>query len=45
MLDALREKLLEKPGIYQDKIIVFLYNEFDILVNASVVSQALKSIG
>lgn len=45
MLDALREKLLEKPGMYQDEMIVFLYDEFDILVNTSAVSRALASIG
>jgi transposase len=45
MLDALREKLLEKPGMYQDEMLVFLWDEFDILVNASAVSRALASIG
>jgi transposase len=45
MLDALREKLLEKPGMYQDEMVVFLYDEFDALVNVSAVSRALKSIG
>jgi transposase len=45
MLDALREKPLEKPGMYQDEMIVFLFDEFDILVNASAVSRALASIG
>jgi transposase len=45
MLDALREKLLEKPGMYQDELVVFLYDEFDVLVNVSAVSRALKSIG
>jgi transposase len=45
MLDALREKLLEKPGMYQDEMVVFLWDEFDILVNASAVSRALASIG
>lgn len=45
MLDALSEKLLEKPGMYQDEMVVFLYDEFDVLVNVSAVSRALKSIG
>lgn len=45
MLDALREKLLEKPGMYQDEIVVFLYDESSVLLNASAVSRALKSIG
>lgn len=45
MLDALREKLLEKPGMYQDEMVVFLFDEFDILVNVSAVSRALASVG
>jgi transposase len=45
MLDALRDKLLEKPGMYQDEMAVFLYDEFGILVNNSAVSRALASIG
>lgn len=45
MLDALCEKLLEKPGMYQDEMVVFLYDEFDILLNVSAVSRALASIG
>jgi transposase len=45
MLDALRERLLEKPGMYQDEMAVFLYDEFEILVNNSAVSRALASIG
>lgn len=45
MLDALREKLLEKPGMFQDEMVVFLYDEFDVLLNVSAVSRALKSIG
>ena len=43
ILDALRERLLEKPG--QDKMAIFLYDEFDVLVNTSAVSRALASIG
>ena len=45
ILDALREKLLEKPGMYQDEMVIFLYDEFDVLFNVSAVSRALKSIG
>jgi hypothetical protein len=45
MLDALRDKLLEKPGIYQDEMVVFLYDEFGVLWNDSAVCRALKSIG
>jgi hypothetical protein len=42
---TLFEKLLEKPGMYQGKMSVFLYDEFDVLVNTSAVSRALASIG
>ncbi|KAI1683443.1 Transposase [Pyrenophora tritici-repentis] len=42
---ALRHRLLEKPGTYQDKMAVFLYDEFDILVNNAAVSRALASMG
>jgi len=45
MLDALREHLLEKPGLYQDEMAVFLYDEFGIHVRIPSISRALKSIG
>jgi transposase len=45
MLDALRERLLEKPGMYRDEMVLFLYDEFEITVNNSAVSRALASIG
>lgn len=45
MLDALRERLLEKPGMYQDEMAVFLFDEFDVLMNTSAISRALASIG
>ena len=45
MLEALRVRLLEKPGMYQDEMALFLYDEFEILVNSSAVSRALASIG
>jgi hypothetical protein len=38
MQDALKEKPLEKPGVYQDEMVVFFYDEFDILDNISAVS-------
>ena len=44
MLDALRELLLEEPGPYQDEMVVFLLDEFNVLVTASTISCALKSI-
>jgi transposase len=45
MLDALREHLLEKPGLYQDEMVIFLYDEFRVLVTVPNISKALKSIG
>jgi hypothetical protein len=45
MLDALKERLLEKPGMYQDEMVLFLYDEFEIIVNNSAVSRALVLIG
>jgi transposase len=45
MREALRDHLLEKPGLYQDEMVVFLYDEFIILATISNVSRALKSIG
>lgn len=44
ILDALCDRLLEKPGLYRDEIAVFLYDEFDVLVSLSGISRALKSI-
>ena len=45
MLDALREKLIEKPGMYLDEMSIFLYDEFHILVKTSTISRALSRIG
>jgi GTP1/Obg family GTP-binding protein len=45
MLDALRVRLLKKPGMYQDGLAQFLYDEVEILVNNSPVSRALASVG
>ena len=38
MLDALREHLLEKPGLYQEEMAVFLWDEFDVLVSTHSIS-------
>jgi transposase len=45
MLAALREHLLEKPELYQDEIVVFLWDEFHVLVTVFSISRALASIG
>jgi transposase len=44
MLDALREHLIGKPELYLDEMVVFLFDDFGVLVDASTVSRALKSI-
>lgn len=45
MLNALLERLIEKPGLYQDEMIIFLYDEFDTLVTTATISRALTSAG
>jgi hypothetical protein len=44
MLAALCDHLLEKPGLYRDKMAVFLYDEFDVLVSVSSIVRALAFI-
>jgi transposase len=44
MLEALCEHLLEKPELYLEEMVVFLWDEFDVLVSTSSISRALKSI-
>jgi hypothetical protein len=45
MLSALLERLIEKPKLYQDEMVVFLYDKFDVLVTTSSISRALASAG
>jgi transposase len=45
MLEALREHLLEKPGLYQDEMAEFLWDKFGVLVTRFSISRALISIG
>jgi transposase len=45
MLDALREHLVEKPSMYLDEMVVFLWDDFGVLVTPSTISRALASIG
>lgn len=45
MLDALCEHLLEKPNLYQDKMAIFLWDEFEVLVTTFSIGRALASIG
>jgi hypothetical protein len=35
IFDALREHLLEKPGLYRDEMLLFLLDEFKTLVSTS----------
>lgn len=44
MLDALLEHLLEKPDQYLNEMVVFLWDEFEVLVTTSTISRTLKSI-
>lgn len=45
MLEALCEHLLEKPHLYQDEMVVFLWDEFRVLVSTYSIGGALASIG
>jgi transposase len=45
MLEALRERLVEKPGLYLDEMVVFLWDEFDLLASRFSIGRALASIG
>ncbi|KAK6850546.1 hypothetical protein PG995_009110 [Apiospora arundinis] len=45
MLDALCDRLVERPEMYQDEMVEFLAAEFDVEVTKMSVSRALVSIG
>jgi transposase len=45
MLDALCERLLEKPDLFLDELVVFLWDEFEVFVTTATISRALKFIG
>jgi hypothetical protein len=45
MIEALCERLLEKPDLYQDEMVVFLLDEFRVLVTTYSISRALASVG
>ncbi|KAK8013502.1 hypothetical protein PG991_009095 [Apiospora marii] len=45
MLDALCDRLIERPEMYQDELVAFLAAEFDVKVTRMSVSRALASIG
>jgi arginine repressor len=45
MLDVLCGHLLEKPELYQEEMVLFLLDEFEVHVTTSSVARALNSIG
>jgi len=45
MLSVLLKRLIKKPELYQDEIVVFLYNKFNVLVTTSSISRALALAG
>ncbi|CAG5189810.1 uncharacterized protein ALTATR162_LOCUS12089 [Alternaria atra] len=45
MLDALSEHLLEKPGLYQEEMALFLWDEFSVLVSTHSISRTLRAVG
>jgi transposase len=45
MLDALRERLLEKPGLYLEEMALFLWDEFGVLVSTHSISRTLRAVG
>jgi transposase len=44
MLESLFEHLLEKPNLHLEEMVVFLWDEFEVLVSTHSISRALKSI-
>lgn len=45
MLAALLEYLVEKPGLYRDEMVVFLWDEFEMLVSEACIGRVLKREG
>ena len=45
MIEALCKRLSEKPGLYLDEMVVFLWDEFCTLVTTSSIRQALVAKG
>ena len=43
--EALIESLTGKPDTYRDETVVFLWDEFEVLVSVTTVFRALKGIG
>ena len=45
MLTALCDRLIERPHMYLDEMVVFLWDEFNVLVTTHSISRALASAG
>lgn len=45
MLEALCDRLLEKPGLYLDEMAIFLWDDFRMLVTTSCIRRALAFKG
>lgn len=45
MIQALCDYLLEKPGLYVDEMVIFLWDEFRVQVTNSSLKRALASVG
>lgn len=45
MIEALCDRLLEKPDLYLDEMAEFLYDEFDVFVSTYTIGRALRSHG
>jgi hypothetical protein len=45
MIEALCDRLLEKPGLYVDEMAIFLWDEFRVQITNSSLKRALTSVG
>jgi hypothetical protein len=45
MVRALRDHLLEKPHLYLDEMVIFIWDEFQVEVTTCSISRALKREG
>lgn len=45
MIEALCSHLCEKPGLYPDEMIIFLWDELQAMITASSIRRALIAIG
>jgi len=45
MIQTMCDHLLEKPGLYVDELVLFLWDEFHVWVTSSSLKRALASVG